>query len=48
MKTVLIVDDKRVQLKTLRRGLITRGYRIFEALSGREALEHLVRDPACD
>lgn len=41
MKTVLIVDDKRVQLKTLRRGLRTRGYRVVEALSGREALEHL-------
>jgi ActR/RegA family two-component response regulator len=27
MKTVLIVDDKRVQLKTLGRGLRTRGYR---------------------
>jgi len=48
MKTVLIVDDKRVQLKTLRRGLKTRGYRVVEAVSGREALEHLVRDPAID
>lgn len=41
MKTVLIVDDKRVQLKTLGRGLRTRGYRVVEALSGREALDHL-------
>ena len=48
MKTVLIVDDKKVQLKTLRRGLRTRGYRVVEAVSGREALEHLVKDPTCD
>ena len=48
MKTVLIVDDKRIQLKTLRRGLRTRGYRVVEAVSGREALDHLGRGPAID
>ena len=48
MKTVLIVDDKRVQLKTLGRGLRTRGYRVVEALSGREALDHLGRNPSID
>jgi len=48
MKTVLIVDDKRVQLKTLGRGLRTRGYRVVEALSAREALDHLGRGLAID
>jgi DNA-binding NtrC family response regulator len=48
MKTVLVVDDKRVQLKTLRRGLRTRGYRVVEAISGKEALDHLVRDNKID
>jgi len=48
MKTVLIVDDKRVQLKTLGRGLRTRGYRVVEALSGREALDYLGRGLAID
>jgi DNA-binding NtrC family response regulator len=48
MKTILIVDDKRVQLKTLKRGLITRGYRVFEALSGQEALGLLGRHPKID
>ena len=48
MKTILIVDDKRIQLKTLRRGLRTRGYRVVEALSGQTALEFLGRDPKID
>ena len=48
MKTILIVDDKRVQLKTLSRGLRTRGYRVVEALSGRDALDLLDRDPQID
>lgn len=41
MKTILIVDDKRVQLQTLRRGLRTRGYRVIEAISGEQALNCL-------
>ena len=42
MKTILVVDDKRVQLKTLKRGLRTKGYQVVEAISGKEALNHLV------
>lgn len=42
MKTILVVDDKRVQLKTLRRGLRTKGYQVVEAISGKQALDHLV------
>lgn len=41
MKTVLIVDDKNVQLKTLRRALRTRGFLVVEAGSGKKALNHL-------
>jgi DNA-binding NtrC family response regulator len=41
VKTVLIVDDKNVQLKTLRRALRSRGFLVVEASSGRQALEHL-------
>ena len=41
MKTVLIVDDKNVQLKTLRRALRTRGFLVIEARSGKQALGHL-------
>jgi len=48
MKTILVVDDKWVQLKTLRRGLRTRGYRVVEALSGKHALDHLGKDEAID
>jgi DNA-binding NtrC family response regulator len=43
MKTILVVDDKRVQLKTIRRGLRTKGYQVVEAISGKEALDHLVK-----
>jgi DNA-binding NtrC family response regulator len=48
MKTILVVDDKRVQLKTLRRGLRTRGYQVVEAISGKEALDHLVKNSNID
>lgn len=48
MKTILIVDDKRVQLKTLRRGLRTRGYRVVEAISGQAALDLLDQDTQID
>jgi len=48
MKTILVVDDKRVQLKTLRRGLRTRGYQVVEAISGKEALDRLVKDNKID
>ncbi|MGD9082653.1 MAG: response regulator [Desulfobacterales bacterium] len=48
MKTILVVDDKRVQLKTLRRGLRTKGYHVVEAINGKEALEHLVKDSKID
>lgn len=48
MKTILVVDDKRVQLKTLKRGLRTRGYRVVEAISGKQALDHLGKDERID
>lgn len=48
MKTILVVDDKRVQLKTLRRGLRTRGYRVVEAISGKYALDHLGKEETID
>ena len=48
MKTILVVDDKRVQLKTLRRGLRTKGYQVVEAISGKEALDHLVKHNKID
>ena len=41
MKTVLIVDDKNVQIKTLRRALRTRGFQVVEATNGNQALDHL-------
>ncbi|MEJ2657699.1 MAG: response regulator [Desulfobacterales bacterium] len=48
MKTILIVDDKSVQLKTLRRALKIKGYRVVEAMSGKQALRHLEKDEAID
>jgi DNA-binding NtrC family response regulator len=48
MKMVLIVDDKNVQLKTLRRALRTRGYQVVEAMSGKQALEHLEKNEIVD
>jgi DNA-binding NtrC family response regulator len=48
MKTVLIVDDKNVQLKTLRRALRTRGYRVVEAMNGIQALDHLGKNVTID
>jgi len=36
---VLVVDDDIVQLETLRRGLRSRGYKVFEALNADEALK---------
>ena len=35
---ILVVDDDRLQLETLRRGLRTKGYQVLEALSAEEAL----------
>jgi DNA-binding NtrC family response regulator len=48
MKTILVVDDKIVQLKTLRRGLRIKGYQVVEAISGKEALDHLIKDNKID
>ena len=36
---ILIVDDDLTQLETLRRGLRSKGYTVFEASSGKEALD---------
>jgi DNA-binding NtrC family response regulator len=38
---ILIVDDEKVQIETLRRGLRTRGFTVSEALNGKQALEQL-------
>ena len=48
IKTVLIVDDKHVQLKTLRRALRTRGYQVVEAISGKQALDHIEKNKDID
>lgn len=48
MKTVLIVDDEIVQIETLRRGLRTRGCRVLDALSGKEALAHIAGSDTID
>jgi DNA-binding NtrC family response regulator len=37
-----------VQLKTLRRGLRTKGYRVVEAINGKEALDCLGKDETID
>lgn len=38
---VLIVDDEKVQIETLRRGLRSKGHKVFSALSAEEALVRL-------
>ena len=48
MQTILVVDDERVQLKTLKRGLTIHGYRVIEAISGREALDQYNRNKQVD
>ncbi|RLB75598.1 MAG: hypothetical protein DRH24_19355 [Deltaproteobacteria bacterium] len=48
MKTILVVDDKRVQLKTLKRGFRSRGYQVVEAISAKEALDHFVKNNNID
>ena len=40
---LLVVDDEKDQLESLRRGLRSKGYRVLEALAAGEALEHLKR-----
>ena len=39
--TILVVDDEKVQLETLKRGLRTRGFQVHTALNGRDALKKL-------
>jgi CheY-like chemotaxis protein len=36
---ILVVDDEKVQIETLRRALRSKGYQVFEALNAIEALE---------
>ena len=38
---ILVVDDEAIQVETLRRGLIAKGFRVLEALNAEEALRHL-------
>ncbi len=41
MKSILIVDDEKVQIETLKRGLKIKGFKTIESLSGKEALQKL-------
>jgi PAS domain S-box-containing protein len=43
--TVLVVEDNPVTLKMVRLTLVIEGYRVLEARSGREALEHMSQAP---
>ena len=45
---ILIVDDERVQLESLKRGLKGKGYGVVETLSAEEALEHLDKGDKID
>ncbi len=38
---IMVVDDERVQVESLRRGLRSRRFGVVEALNGEEAVEHL-------
>jgi DNA-binding NtrC family response regulator len=38
---VLIVDDEVVQIECLRRGVMTKGFGVIEAINAEEALRHL-------
>jgi len=38
---ILVVDDEKVQIETLRRALRSKGYQVFEALNAIEALDQL-------
>jgi len=40
---ILIVDDEKVQLESLKRGLRSKGYATVEALSAEDALDVLIR-----
>ncbi len=41
---ILVVDDERIQLETLKRGLRMKGHTVFEALDAKAAFDHL-HDP---
>ncbi len=45
---ILIVDDEKTMIETLRRGLRTSGFQVFEALNGVDALEILNTEPEVD
>lgn len=45
MKTILVVDDRPVQLKSIKRGLAIHGFRVVEARGGPDALEHIYKNP---
>ncbi len=38
---IMIVDDERVQLESIRRGLKRNGYQVVEAINAEEALQHI-------
>jgi two-component system, response regulator FlrC len=38
---ILVVDDEAIQVESLRRGLVTKGFHVVEALNAEEALRHL-------
>lgn len=45
---IMVVDDEKIQLESLRRGLKRKGYSVVEALNGKEALQQLNRDSDID
>ncbi len=38
---VLIVDDEKIMIETIRRGLRTKGFNVIEALNGKDAIDLL-------
>jgi len=45
---ILIVDDEKTMIETLRRGLRTRGFQVFDAPNGMDALAFLGADNEVD
>jgi len=41
---ILVVDDEIVMIETLRRGVTSKGHKVFEALSAKEALDQLEKN----
>lgn len=48
MKKILIVDDERVHIETISRGLKIRGFKVCNARSGKDALKQLSKQSKID